>query len=239
MDARRSAGQFRDQHALRREPPASRISASRPRTRPNSPRSTSASPAPSGRSSRKRRRPAVTPNPTSNGSPTRRGCHWETFFTYGESTTYGVSDCAAAAGAGHRRGRAAAAAGRPLAQPAPRAQSRAPRLLRRLRAADERRGLPRPLSLHRQLGAEHPGRGAAQALGKGPVRGVQRRQLSQGRGASAGARPARAAASADRGAAQQELGRVRAARARRSWISSLPSATRRRARSARSGRAIR
>ena len=44
-------------------------------------------------------------------------------------------------------------------------------------------------SLHRQFGEEHPRRSADGALGRG-VQGLQRRQLSEGRGACAGARAA-------------------------------------------------
>ena len=51
-----------------------------------------------------------------------------------------------------------------------------------------------------------------QPLGPGRLQGLQRRQLSQGRGPPAGARAAARAAAADRRPAQQELGRVRQAR---------------------------
>ncbi len=72
--------------------------------------------------------------------------------------------------------------------------------------------LQRSLSLHGQLGALHHGRGHLELQGSPGVYGVQRGQPSGGRGSSGGAAADGTGPPADRGTAQQELGRVRATR---------------------------
>ena len=108
-----------------------------------------------------------------------------------------------------------------------------------MQAPHEPSDLQRPVPVHRQLGAVDPRRGAPQPGRRGPLPRLLGRQPSQGRGASDGARRAATSWAFRPTASARRAGTSSPAAARRSSISSSPSATMPPARSARSGRASR